>query len=300
MKKFLVFLLSIVFAVTLCVPMLACNKDDPAERKRIIGIDSDKTYLKAKFYLEHQRDLNYKSLYFEVLSYDKIGADELQGVSFDIDTGDDRDVLLATKYELKDTENNAERDGFYRYYVKIEMAMRWVVHEVQVNSITLNISGQEYVFSTDILFKIHNYRPVFIKPNLGGFCINELNVPDKGSYCVEVEVPYGMTLKSLNFQTEGYKITSYCVETYNSDLKKYEKVTDQVPFKLEAGERYCIYMEATPPDDCLYYSYDFEGVVEYGETLGELSGIEFKYTNIESGTDCIYFHGSALNALYEY
>ena len=297
MKKFLTVLLSVVFAVMLCVPMVACNKGgEQSERKRIIGIDSDKTYLKAKFYLKDKLDLNVKFLDFEILSYDKIETDELYGVSFDFATGDDRDKLSAVGYELRDTGNSFERDGYYKYYVIIEISMKWVVYEVQINSVKLNISGQEYVFSTDILFTMRNNRPVFIEPDFYG---NTTGDPVKGPYCALIECDYELTLKSLDFQSEGFEILSYYVEAYNADLKANEKVTEELPVKLEANRQYRVYVEARPPQDCLYYNCELEAVVQLGDNLGELSGLELKYNNIEHGSDSIRFKGCALNALSE-
>lgn len=294
MKKLLVLFFCVVFAMILCVPLGACNIGK-GERKRIIGIDSDKTYLKAKFYLRDQRDLNFKNLDFEFFSYDKIEEDELQGVSFDITTIDKYE-LLAVDYKLKFTDNSFNKDGYYRYYVIIEMAMRWVTYEVHVNSITLNISGQEYVFSTDILFANNGNRPPIIKPKHYGYTMGD---PVKGPYSNWIKSDYDATLKSLNFQTEGFEILSYYVETFNSDTREDEFVTAELPLKLEAGRQYRIYVEAIPPQDCLYYFYDFEAVVELGDSLGVLSGIEEKYTNIQDKTTNISFKGSALNALNE-
>ena len=294
MKKLLTVLLSIVFAVMLCMPLVACNNGEAqAERKRIIGIDSDKFYLKAKYYLKDQRDLNFKYLFFEILSYDKIESEELQGVSFDITTND-INGLFAASYELRDSHNSFERDGFYRYYVKIEMSMRWVTYEVQVNSITLNISDQEYIFSTDILLMNHDNQLAFIKPTTYGYTMGD---PVKGPYSVLIRPKYDISLQSLNFQTDGFEILSYYIEAFNADTKEFEKIAEELPLKLEAERQYHIYVEAIPPQDCLYYFYEFEAVVELGENLGELSGIELKYTNIEQHSDGIEFNGSALNAL---
>ena len=77
------------------------------KRKRIIGIDSDKTYLKSKIHLANSLDIIGKTLYLEFYSYDKIEQGELQGVSFDI-TSDSKYDLIAESYEL----------NFLNYYVE--------------------------------------------------------------------------------------------------------------------------------------------------------------------------------------
>lgn len=289
----------LLFLICLCVPMIACTKEEEGqtERKRIIGIDLDKTYLKAKFYIKDQRDLNDKYIRFEILSYDEIKDDELWGVSFDITTEEDREELSAFDYNLdeyrlggKDKFGNEYR----RYRVEIELTMKWVSYDVHINSITLNISGQEYVFSTDILFQMQFDRPNYYKSVMFQYREGD---PEKGSYCNWIYPQYDMTLKSLNFQTDGYKILSYCIETYNDDPKLNEKVANCLPFTFEGGKRYSIYFEATPPQDCLYYGDAVEGVIEFGEGVGKLSGIEVKYTNMEQQFDGIDFYGSALTAL---
>ena len=297
MKKFLTVLLSIVFAVMLCVPMVACNKGEgQAERKRIIGIDSDKTYLKANFYLRDKHDLNYKYLYFEVLSYDKIEADELQGVSFDITAEEGSRGLSVVSYEFRDTRNSFERDGYYKYFVYVEIAVRWVTCELKINAVKLNISGQEYVFTANILYMNYDNALAFIKPGTYGYTMGD---PVKGPYSVLINSNYDITLKSLEFQTEGFEILSYYIEVYNPDLKADEKVAEEFPVKLEAKRQYRVYVEAIPPQDCLYYNYELKAVVQLGDNFGELSGIELQYTNIEGNVRCISFNGSALNALGE-
>ena len=289
----------LLFLMCLCAPLVACKEEDKqAERKRIIGIDSDKTYLKAKFYIKDRRDLNDKYIRFEILSYDEIKGDELWGVSFDTTTEEDREELSAFDYKLDEYRlggNDKFGNEYRRYRVEIELTMKWVSYDVHINSITLNISGQEYVFSSDILFQMQFNHPNYYKSVL--FTYGE-GKPQKGSYCdYWIKPQYDMTLKSLSFQTDGYEILSCCIETYNANPEENEKVADSLPFTFEGGKRYSIYIEATPPQDCLYYGDAVEGVIEFGEGVGKLSGIEVKYTNMEQQFDGIDFYGSALNAL---
>ena len=288
MKKFLIVLLSVVFAVILCVPLVACNnEEEQTERKRIVGIDSEKTYLKAKYYLANNRDLNYKTLFFEIYSYDKIEDDELNGVYFEITT-DDKFELTAEDYELRYAGfiNNT----YYRYTVSVGMLMLWVTYDLRINSVTLNFSGQNYKLNTDIYFFMHNYRPVFVEPNYYGRSTDSVN----GMHCLHISTQYDMTLKSTQLQTEGFEILSYYVEVYNAETDNFEKVAEELPVKLEAKRIYNIYVEVIPPQDCLYYSLDFESVVE-------ISGVEMVYNNIDGIIGDVYrvYFGSALNALNE-
>lgn len=289
MKKFLTFLLSVAFVVCMCIPFAACDKTDKrqSERKNIIGIDSDKVYLKSKIYRENGLDLIGKKFTFNICSYDKIEADELQGVEFDV-TASSKYNLTAESWELKDF-GYYEREGYYDYYVIIYTYMRWASDDVHINSFTLKISDCDYTFKTDIDC-VMTYRPVFVQPETFNF--NTLNAGHSAPYGLHISPRYDMTLKSIKFQTDGFEILSYEVETYiGPSAGTAEKITDTLPVNLEAGKSYQINIEAIPPQDCLYYGYDLEAVVE-------INGYEMVYNNLESigGVD-ICFMGSALNAL---
>lgn len=289
MKKFLTFLFSVAVAVCLCVPFAACDKTDKqqTERKNIIGIDSDKVYLKSKIYRENGLDLIGKKFCFNICSYDKIEADELQGVEFDV-TASSKYNLTAESWELKDF-GYYEEEGYYDYYVIIYTYMRWASDDVHINSVTLKISGYDYTFKTDIDC-VMTYRFINVKPEHFGF--NTLNAGRFEPYGLLINPRYDMTLKSIKFQTDGFEILSYEVESYIGPQEgEAEKITDTLPVKLESGKSYQINVEAIPPQDCLYYGYDLEAVVE-------IDGHEMVYNNLEYiGGGDIGFKGSALNAL---
>ena len=99
-------------------------------------------------------------------------------------------------------------------------------------------------------------------------------------------------MKSLLFHTEGFEILSYEIETYAApQTGTSEFITDKFPVTLEANKTYQINVEAIPPQDCLYYGFDFEAVVE-------INGVEMVYNNVDTiaGGD-FEFMGSALNSL---
>ena len=288
MKKVLIFLISIIFVVCFSVSLVACgdNGQTQGESKRIIGIDSEKIYIKANFHLKHQQDLIGKYILFEFFSYDKIDKDELQGVDFEITT-DSKYSLSADEYEFQDY-GLLENEGCYRYRVKIRTFMYWVT-DVRINAIILKISGCDYKFKTDISCIYDTYRPVFVKPKTFGF--NTLNAGHKAPYGLLICTQYDMTLKSLKFQTEGFEIISCEVETYTApQTGTSELISEELPVKLEAEKSYQINIEAISPRDCLYYGYDIEIVLE-------INGVEMTYNNVDEISGDFFFMGSALNAL---
>ncbi len=290
MKKLLKALLSVFLTVCLCIPFAACRdtQETYTKRKRIIGIDSDKTYLKSKIHLANSLDIIGKTLYLEFYSYDKIEQGELQGVSFDI-TSDSKYDLIAESYELNFLNYNDSKN-YYRYRVDIDTYMRWAYDGVRINSVNLKISGNDYKFKTDIYCVMDTFRPVFVKPQTFGF--NMLNAGKSVPYGQIICTKYDMTLKSLKFQTEGFEILSYEIETYAApQTGTSEFITDKFPVTLEANKTYQINVEAIPPQDCLYYGFDFEAVVE-------INGVEMVYNNVDTiaGGD-FEFMGSALNSL---
>ena len=285
MKKLLKALLLVLLTVCLCVPFAACGdtNETQVERKRIVGIDSDKTYLKAKFYLADNYDLNYKELFFEIYSRDKIYESEFQGVEFGL-TEEFKCKMQALKLEVREYDFFHDNE-YYHYGITIVINMFFVTYDVRVNSITLKIAGQDYKFNTDIYFFMHNYRPIFIEPDVFAYTTGD---SQKGPYCVQIKTRYDTTLKSLKFQTEGFDILSYYVEIFNSETGTTE-VINELPVILEAKKSYSIFIDAIPPQDCLYYNYLLEVAVE-------INGIKMSYNNIEQ-TETILFLGSALNSI---
>lgn len=239
MKKLLKVLLLVILTVSICVPFVACgdNNETQTERKRIIGIDSEKTYLKAKFYLADNYDLNYKELDFDFYSRDKIEASEFRGVEFGL-TEEFKSKMSASEYKMFGN-GQLDDNGYYWYNVNVVINMIYVTHEVRVNSITLKISDQDDKFKTDIYFFMHNHRPVFIKPETFHTNYNTAD-PQSGPYCVNLRTRYDMSFKSLKFQTEGFEILSYRVEAFDYETETRE-VIEGLPETLEAKKTYYIY-----------------------------------------------------------
>ncbi len=305
MKKiFSVFVVAIM-AVCMCVPFAACGNDDKAEDKpikRIAGLDSEKTYVKGKFYFEDQSILHEKVMSLEVLSRDKIEKEELENITFDIShhyeiptVGNQPQKyiteLSADNFELTYPKGNYI-DGYYHYYVSMLLTADRVSDGFKINSINMTIAGREYKFSSEIIFQLRS-NPVYISPNTFG---NTVGDPVKGADSILINTRYDMTLKSLIYQTEGYEIISYYAqkfEGYTSDGKPKdgEKISETLPIELKAEQSYQIFVEAVVPDDCLYYSNNFEAIVE-------IQGVEIFYCNY-SGLDSYNFKGSAVSSDFD-
>lgn len=301
MKKILSIFIAAAIAVCMCIPLAACGdggKTDDIPTKRIAGIDSEKTYVKGKFYLENQFAFHEKSMYLEILSYDKIEKDELEAITFDIShhyeiptVGNEPQKIItelrADNFELKFGESKWP-DGCYHYYVYMNLTADKMLDGFKINSINMTIAGREYKFSSEIIFQLRS-NPVYISPNTFG---NTVGDPVKGADSILINTRYDMTLKSLNYQTEGYEIISYYAqkfEGYTSDGKPKDgkKISESLPIELKKDQTYQIFVEAVVPDDCLYYSNDLRAVME-------IQGVEIVYSNIES--DATWgFDGSAIS-----
>ena len=73
MKKAVSFFITALLTICVFALITACgNNDNKTETptKRIIGLDSEKTYVKGKFYIEHQNAVDGKAMYLDVLCYD--------------------------------------------------------------------------------------------------------------------------------------------------------------------------------------------------------------------------------------
>ena len=70
-------ILAAIMTICLCIPLASCdNNDNKTETptKRIVGLDSEKTYAKGVIYLENQNSLNGVNVYLEILSKVYIAA----------------------------------------------------------------------------------------------------------------------------------------------------------------------------------------------------------------------------------
>ncbi len=305
MKKIFSIFVATIMAMCMCIPLAACGNDDKTEDKpikRIAGLDSEKTYVKGKFYLENQFAFHEKSMYLEVLSYDKIEKDELEAITFDIShhyeiptVGNEPQKIItelrADNFELKFGESKWP-DGCYHYYVYMNLTADKMLDGFKINSINMTIAGRVYKFSSEIIFQLRS-NPVYISPNTFG---NTVGDPVKGADSILINTRYDMTLKSLNYQTEGYEIISYYAqkfEGYTSDGKPKdgEKISESLPIELKKDQTYQIFVEAVVPDDCLYYSNGFEAIVE-------IQGVEIFYCNY-SGLDSYNFKGSAVSSDFD-
>lgn len=302
MKKAVSILISIIMAVCMCAPLAACGNNEEPPTKRIIGLDSEKTYVKGKFYLENQYAFHEKSMYLEVLSYDKIEKDELEAITFDIShhyeiptVGSEPQKIItelrADNFELKFGESKWA-DGCYHYYVYMNLTADKMLDGFKIDSINMTIAGRVYKFSSEIIFQLRS-NPVYISPNTFD---NTVGDPVKGADSILINTRYDMTLKSLKYQTEGYEIISYYVqkfEGYTSDGKPKdgEKISESLPIELKKDQTYQIFVEAVVPDDCLYYSNRFEAIVE-------IQGVEIFYSDIESIGEW-NFKGSAISSDFD-
>lgn len=305
MKKIFSVFVAAIMAVCMCIPLAACGEEEKPEEipiKRIAGIDSEKTYVKGKFYLENQYEFHEKSMYLDVLSYDKIEKDELEAITFDISdhyeiptVGNEPQKFItelrADNFELK-FGSSKWPDGCYHYYVYMNLTADKMLDGFKIDSINMTIAGRVYKFSSEIIFQLRS-NPVYISPNTFD---NTVGDPVKGADSILINTRYDMTLKSLNYQTEGYEIISYYVqkfEGYTSDGKPKdgEKISESLPIELKKDQTYQIFVEAVVPDDCLYYSNRFEAIVE-------IQGVEIFYSDIESIGEW-NFKGSAISSDFD-
>ncbi len=302
MKKIFSVFVAAIMAVCMCVPFAACGDDNnktETPTKRIIGLDSEKTYVKGKFYIEHQNAVDGKAMYLDVLSYDKIEKDEIEEITFDISyidippiLGDDEPQKVITelkceKFELKFGET-INKDGYYSYLVVMYVTADKVSNGFVIDSINMTIAGREYKFSSEIV--VQTFRnSVYVTPEMYGKITCD---PRKGNNALLIRVPYDMELKSLQFQTEGFEILSFHLEYFGGygDYGTFidgETVSENLPCTLKANKTYLVCIEAALPDDCLYYSNDLRAVME-------IQGVEIVYSNIES--DATWgFDGSAIS-----
>ena len=288
MKKLICLLSAVIMAVCMCIPLAACGNNTESPIKRIIGLDSEKTYVKGKFYVENQFALNEKEMDLEILSYDKIENNELENVVFVVENNNAA-VLNVDSFKLI---YRHEINGIYYYRLELNLRAKFVSH-FKAEKMILTISGKEYNFSCDLFFQVYT-NFIYVGPN--SYYVSEGD-PVKGAYCTSIVVPYDMMLKSLKFQTEGFDIISYYIDKcegfdYEKWQATYVKVSEELPVTLEAEKTYEIYVEAVPPDDCLYYSDSMEAIVE-------IQGVEIFYSDNSSSLNFYTFKGSAISSDFD-
>lgn len=288
-------ILAAIMTICLCIPLASCdNNDNKTETptKRIVGLDSEKTYAKGVIYLENQNSLNGVNVYLEILSYDKIENKELKDIKFELSRyGNESNIgnayIVADKYELEYQNYNKEKEC-YNYLLNLSMTAKYFFYELNIKTIILTISGREYNFSSDITFKKSPDNNVYVKPLTYG----KISHPEKGEYGLAIKTRYDTVLNNLKFQTDGFEIVTYYIEKFNGyDSQGYladgEKVGDKLPVTLKANVDYSVFVKAIPPKDCLYYTYNFEAIIE-------VSGQIINYNNV-ADTDTVIFKGAAFN-----
>ncbi len=299
MKKAVNFFITALLAICMIFPLAACGEKEKAEElptKRIIGLDSEKTYAKGEFYIDNNNDVDWQDMYLYVLSYDRIEKDELEAITFHLsyldiypDVGDESPIteLKCEEFELKFGET-INKDGYYTYMVVMCVTADKVSNGFVIDSINMTIAGREYKFSSEIV--VQTFRnSVYVTPEMYGKITCD---PRKGNNALLIRVPYDMELKSLQFQTEGFEILSYHIEYFagygeEGNFLDGETVSEKLPCNLKANKTYLVCIEAALPDDCLYYSNDLRAVME-------IQGVEIVYSNIES--DATWgFDGSAIS-----
>lgn len=301
MKKAVNFFITALLAVCMLFPLVACGEEEKPEElpiKRIIGLDSEKTYAKGKFYIGHNNDVDWQSMCLYVLSYDKIEKDELEEITFDISylvppepVGDEPQKIITElkceKFELKFGEM-INKDGYYKYMVSMYLTADKVVNGFIIDSINMTIAGREYKFSSKISVQRFN-NSVYVTPKMYATITCDAR---KGNNALLIRVPYEMEMKSLQFQTEGFEILSFHLEYFggygdNGAFIDGETVSEELPCTLKADKLYLVCIEAAMPDDCLYYSNDLIAVME-------IQGVEIVYSNIENNGTW-GFEGSAIS-----
>ena len=153
MKKAVNFFITALLAICMIFPLAACGEKEKAEElptKRIIGLDSEKTYAKGEFYIDNNNDVDWQDMYLYVLSYDRIEKDELEAITFHLsyldiypDVGDESPIteLKCEEFELKFGET-INKDGYYTYMVVMCVTADKVSNGFVIDSINMTIAGR--------------------------------------------------------------------------------------------------------------------------------------------------------------
>lgn len=278
MKKRIIAILVCICSVFALLGLCACTKEDAVEDdKGIVGISSEKTYIRGNFYVR-EPVFRGKILELPIVSGNEITIDEIDDVTVHYKGADN--TLSVSGYRLSRLYNAGE----YNYYTLYIYMMASAVYSLYIYGITVTINGVDYVFSADVLVGCANLYPEnFTNPQIylasGANGEAQLWVTRMGSF----------TLNSIFFQSSwysdnGFEITDIKLETGDGEY------SDVVLPQTYDGENLKFLLTYTEPTDCLYYGIELAMNITIGDT-------DFVVTNAVSLETNIRFTGSAFYGL---
>ncbi|MDE5721442.1 MAG: hypothetical protein K2I30_01695 [Clostridia bacterium] len=275
MKKFFTLVISILISVA-CIALLpACEeKAEQPQPKRIIGIDSEKTYLRS-YYLARVEFYDEKALELPIISRDEIKQDEIDAVKLDYYANT---TIRVVKYELVD---GGEKDGYYYYKLYAYMTANYL-YSGHIDGVTVVINGEDYNFSTDILLGCTNLFPAdFLFPSS---CWSQQavlhNDNGKKEILYMVSISGEIEITDISFQTSGLNVVSVKLDKYG------ENNEINLPYTVD-GNDLRLLISYTEPDDCLYCG-------SYINMTFRVDGKSMTYTSALDMYNVIFCLGSAL------
>ena len=269
MKRIILSIISILLTLACFTLLPACdNQCKQPEPKRIVGIDSEKTYIRTEFWARAEV-YDYKELDLPIISRDEIKPDEIDGVTLDYRATSKLDV---SEYRLVD---NGKKEEYYYYTLYIFLSGSYI-YNCQIDSITVDINGEDYVFSADMTFGCANgYPDYFIHPANALQMLTYRRNGNAAEIDFIVSINSMIEITDISFMTDGIEVTSLKISGENINL----------PYSLNGKDmRVCV--TYTEPDDCLYYG-------NYVKLTFNAKGQSMTYTSAQ-GFNRISCAGSAL------
>lgn len=238
-KRTFGFVLSLIILTVSLAVLSAC--DGGAKKKRIIGLNSDKTYIK-NYYCWQSSSYYRMPMQLPIISLDPIKPEEIEKVELK-----HREIkrLVAVDYNLLEQTSN---DGNYCYLLYVYLSGEPVLNE-HITGISVTIGGKVYDFTADITLKwVYNdgVRDYFIQPTnllqMVGYNANE----NKAQIQFMVSIEREIEITDIAFHTAGIDVTG--LEIYKNE--SWEKVA--LPYVTNASDLR-MRVTYTEPDDCLYY-----------------------------------------------
>ncbi|MDE7182509.1 MAG: hypothetical protein K2O41_05745 [Clostridia bacterium] len=272
--KAAVFILILV-SVALALMLPACKeKAEQPQPKRIVGIDSEKTYLRS-YYLARVEFYDEKALELPIISRDEIKEGEIEEVKLDYYANT---AIRVVRYELVD---GGAKGGYYYYKLYAYMTANYL-YSGKIEGVTVVINGEDYEFSTDILLGCANLYPAdFLFPSS---CSSQQAVlPDdngKKEIIYMVSISGEIEITDVSFQTSGLNVVSVSLYKTGEDSEI------NLPYTVD-GNDLRLRITYTEPDDCLYCG-------SYINMTFKADGKTMTYTSALDMYNVIFCLGSAL------
>lgn len=239
MKRTFGFVISLIILIGSLAVLSAC--DGGAKSKRIIGLDSDKTYIK-NYYCWQSSNYYRMPMQLPIVSLDPIKAEEIEKVEL---KHSEIKRPVAVDYNLLE---QTSKDGKYCYLLYVYLSGDPVLNE-HITGISVTIGGKVYDFTADITLKWvygGGFRDYYITPSnplqMGGYNVigNEAQIQFMVSIDREIEIT------EVAFHTAGLNVTG--LEIYKNG--SWEEAA--LPYATDASDLR-MRVTYTEPNDCLYY-----------------------------------------------